>query len=66
MNGFFALLGGLAMLGVVVSLFIGIFGMARGGDFNARNGNRMMRWRVMLQGLALLLLALAMMLGSKS
>jgi hypothetical protein len=30
--------------------------MAQGGAFNKRNGNRMMRWRVGLQGLALVLL----------
>ncbi|MBL8806946.1 MAG: twin transmembrane helix small protein [Rhodospirillales bacterium] len=49
---------GLVVLGVVISLFTGIGGVAQGGDFNRRHGNRMMRWRVGLQGLALALLAL--------
>jgi hypothetical protein len=49
---------GLVVLGVVVSLFTGLGGVAHGGDFNRRHGNRMMRWRVGLQGLALALLAL--------
>jgi hypothetical protein len=49
---------GAAILGVVVSLFTGLGGMAQGGAFNRRNGNRMMRWRVGLQGLALVLLLL--------
>ena len=47
---------GAAILGVVVSLFTGLGGMAQGGAFNRRHGNRMMRWRVGLQGLALVLL----------
>jgi hypothetical protein len=49
---------GAVVLGVVASLFTGMGGMAQGGEFNRRNGNRMMRWRVGLQGLALALLAL--------
>jgi hypothetical protein len=49
---------GLVVLGVVASLFTGLGGVAQGGDFNRRHGNRMMRWRVGLQGLALALLAL--------
>ena len=49
---------GLVVLGVVVSLFTGLGGVAQGGEFNRRHGNRMMRWRVGLQGLALALLAL--------
>lgn len=49
---------GAAILGVVASLFTGLGGMAQGGAFNKRHGNRMMRWRVGLQALALALLAL--------
>ncbi|MBI1244839.1 MAG: twin transmembrane helix small protein [Alphaproteobacteria bacterium] len=48
---------GLVVLGVVISLFTGLGGVAHGGDFNRRHGNKMMRWRVGLQGLALALLA---------
>jgi hypothetical protein len=43
----------IAMLAVVVVLFAGIVSMARGGDFNARWGNRLMRWRVTLQAVAI-------------
>lgn len=50
-----------AMLAVVGSLFVGIIGMARGGDFNARHGNKVMRYRVILQGVALALFVLAML-----
>lgn len=49
----------LAMLAVLATLFVGLVGMARGGEFNARYGNRLMRLRVILQGLALLLVIVA-------
>ncbi|MDR3518605.1 MAG: twin transmembrane helix small protein [Azospirillaceae bacterium] len=59
MSRIFALLMIIAMAGVVGVLLMGLLAMARGGSFNARHGNRLMRWRVVLQGLALLFLALA-------
>jgi hypothetical protein len=43
----------LATLGV---LALGIFSMVRGGEFNKRNSNRLMRARVILQGVTILLL----------
>lgn len=51
----------IAMLVTLGVLFTGLFAMARGGEFNAKYGNKLMRWRVMAQGVALLLFALAMM-----
>ncbi len=54
----------LAMLAVVGALFIGLFAMARGGEFNEKYGNRMMRYRVILQGIALLMFALALITGA--
>jgi len=45
----------LATLGV---LLFGILSMVRGGEFNKRNSNRLMRARVILQGITLMLLAL--------
>jgi hypothetical protein len=50
---------GLAMLGTLGVLFAGMLGMAREGD-GARS-NMLMRWRVMLQGAALLLFALLLL-----
>lgn len=50
----------IAMAAVVVTLFIGLIGMARGGQFNARYGNVLMRWRVILQGIAVLILIVAL------
>jgi hypothetical protein len=39
-------------------LFTGIVSMFRGGEFNRRYGNKLMRARVILQGITLVLLAL--------
>jgi hypothetical protein len=46
-------------------LFLGLFSMARGGEFNKKHGNRLMRLRVVMQGAALVLLALAMLSASE-
>lgn len=48
------ILGALAC--VVVILATGIIGFARGGEFNRRHGNRMMRWRIIAQFIALVLI----------
>lgn len=61
MNGFLVFLLIAAMLAVLGTLAIGLFSMARGGEFNARYGNRLMRLRVWLQALALVLFVLAML-----
>lgn len=61
MNTFLTILLGIALLGVLVSLGTGFYAMARGGEFNKKYGNRLMRYRVILQGVALLLLALILM-----
>jgi hypothetical protein len=52
------LLSGIA---VVAILLVGVFGMARGGEFNARYGNRLMQARVMVQGFAIAMLVLAIL-----
>ena len=52
----------LAMLGVLGVLGFGFANMIRGGD--ARRSNKLMQARVVMQGVALLVLALLMMLGS--
>ena len=43
----------LALLTVLASLGLGIFSLARGGEFNAKWGNRFMRWRVTSQAVAI-------------
>ena len=47
---------GIALAGTLAVLFAGVFAMARGGEFNRKWGNKLMRARVATQGLAILLL----------
>ena len=51
----------LCMLAVLGTLFLGLFNMARPGHDPARS-NVLMRWRVILQGAALLVFALLLAL----
>jgi len=46
----------LAALGVLVVLMIGIGGFARGGEFNRKHGNRLMRYRLAAQAIAVALI----------
>ena len=59
MSLFFTITMIIAMLAVLGVLVIGIVSMVKGGEFNKKYGNKLMQARVMLQGLALLLLFLA-------
>lgn len=47
-----------SMLAVVAILLIGIGGFAKGGDFNRKHANRVMRWRIGAQAIAVLLILL--------
>ena len=47
----------IAMFSVLGVLFMGIYSMGRGGEFNRKYGNLLMRWRIILQ-----LVAVAVML----
>ena len=58
---FLAILVGLLMLATLGVLFAGLLGLARGGG-NPQRSNRLMRWRVILPGVALLLFMLLMTL----
>lgn len=57
MTMFFNIMMVLALLAVLGALGGGLYAMARGGEYNKRNANRFMRWRVILQGVALVILA---------
>ncbi len=46
----------LSLIAVLVVLGVGVIGMLRGGDFNRRYANKLMRVRVATQGLAILLI----------
>jgi hypothetical protein len=56
----FPILVVLAMLGALGSLIFGLVNMAKGD--NPQRSNKLMRYRVLLQGLALLFFALFMLL----
>ena len=47
-----------AVLGVLVILMIGIGGFARGGDFNRKHANRIMRYRIYAQAAAIAMILL--------
>ena len=61
MKTFLALCVALLMLATLGVLFAGLVGLAKGGGDPARS-NQLMRWRVILQGAALLLFLLLMTL----
>ena len=44
-------------VGVAIILLFGIGTFTRGGDFNTRNANKIMRWRLGAQFVAILLIA---------
>jgi len=53
----------IVLAAVALVLFVGIFGMMRGGNFNRQYGNKLMRLRVGLQFAAILLIAIAALLA---
>lgn len=52
----------LAMVGVLIALGVGVVAMIKGG--NARTSNKMMQMRVIMQAVALVVLALLMMMAA--
>ncbi|HEY8192267.1 MAG TPA: twin transmembrane helix small protein [Alphaproteobacteria bacterium] len=61
MSGIFFVLSGCAALAVVVSLFVGVGAMAKGGETSKKYSNKMMRARVIMQGLAVLFFILGIL-----
>ncbi|MDB3954611.1 twin transmembrane helix small protein [Alphaproteobacteria bacterium] len=55
----------IVLIAVLIVLLIGIISMLKGGEFNKRWSNKLMRARVALQGLAVILILLAAYLFSK-
>ncbi|MFN4062204.1 twin transmembrane helix small protein [Paracoccus hibiscisoli] len=53
-------------IGVVIAILMtGIGGFAKGGDFNRKHGNRMMRWRLYAQAVAIVILMGFLWLGAR-
>ena len=55
-----------AMLGALGVCLVGIFALARGGDFNRKYSNKLMRARILLQLLALVVFAVLMVAVGKA
>jgi len=62
MNALAATLLAIALGTTLVVLLTGFFAMARGGPFNRKYGNRLMRLRVLAQFTALVLIVIAMLI----
>ncbi len=52
----------LSVFAVMVVLMIGLGGFAGGGKFNQKNGNKMMRYRIIAQAVAVVLIVIFVML----
>lgn len=63
MNGFLAFMIPAAIILTVIVLIIGIAGMARGGEFNKKYGNKLMRLRILFQFAAVILVCGAIYLS---
>ena len=59
------LIVGAACLVVVFILVLGIGGFAKGGDFNRKHANRLMRYRIYAQAIAVILILLFLFIRSK-
>jgi hypothetical protein len=62
MHAFLIVILVLALIGVLVALGVGVFTMLKGG--NPRRSNKMMQMRVIMQAVALIVLAILMMMAS--
>lgn len=62
MNTLFTVVLILAMAATVGALVWGLIAMARGGEFNAKWSNKMMRYRVLFQAIALAVFAILLSL----
>ena len=66
MPGYLAPLLIIAVLATLGILFFGVYTMARGGEFNLKHSNKIMRARVIMQGIALLFFVIVMILAGRS
>ncbi len=65
MSGLSAIIIVIAMVATLGVLLVGVIGMARGGNFNRKNANKLMRARVALQALAVVLFAIVLLFIGK-
>ena len=65
MSGFVFFLIPIAMLATAAILGVGIYSLAKGGDFAKEHSNKLMRLRVMAQAIAIALLMLFVWLSTQ-
>jgi drug/metabolite transporter (DMT)-like permease len=65
MSTFLTILLGASLFAVIGALFFGLYTLLRGGEFNEKYSNEAMRWRVILQGIALLIFFLILWWGRR-
>jgi len=56
----------LVMAAIAAVMLLGLVSLWRGGEFNRRNSNRLMRWRIILQAIAIALVGIALLLSGRS
>lgn len=60
----FLFFGVLIALGATfLALVFGLFSLLKGGEFNAKYGNKAMQWRILLQAIAIILFTLMLIIG---
>lgn len=59
------ILAALACLAVVAVLLLGLGGFAGGGEFNRKNSNKLMRYRIIAQFVAVILIVLFVYVSGK-
>ena len=62
MAGFFDALVPFALGAVLIVLLLGLFSLFKGGNFGRSNSNKLMRWRVLLQFVAVVVMMTALYL----
>ena len=65
MAGFLTFFIPIAVLATAGVLFAGIFGLMRGGEFNRKYSNVLMRWRIGLQAVAVAIVMLVLWLSGR-
>lgn len=55
----------ITMGAVIIVMFVGLFNMGRGGVRGSKLSNKMMRFRVGIQGLAIIILALFLFFSAR-
>ncbi len=55
-----------AVVGTALVLLFGVLTMARGGNFNRKYGNKLMRLRILMQALAVVLIMIGLWIASSN